>query len=95
MTAAEGRQSLEALRAHVADTPMVGDYAALGTVLDELTEALRGADAVIHLAWLIQPNSHRDLLRRVNVDGTAHVGRAAAEAGRRGISPRRAGRPCP
>uniref|UniRef100_UPI0034D19E52 NAD-dependent epimerase/dehydratase family protein n=1 Tax=Vibrio cholerae TaxID=666 RepID=UPI0034D19E52 len=47
----------------------------------ELTEALRGADAVIHLAWLIQPNSHRDLLRRVNVDGTAHVGRAAAEAG--------------
>ncbi|MEJ6543665.1 NAD-dependent epimerase/dehydratase family protein [Brachybacterium paraconglomeratum] len=47
----------------------------------ELTEALRGADAVIHLAWLIQPNSHRDLLRRVNVEGTAHVGRAAAEAG--------------
>lgn len=41
VTAAEGRQSLEALRAHVADTPMVGDYAALGTVLDELTEALR------------------------------------------------------
>ncbi|MGQ4819876.1 hypothetical protein ACQ1ZK_22870, partial [Enterococcus faecium] len=36
----------------------------------ELTEALRGADAVIHLAWLIQPNSHRDLLRRVNVEGT-------------------------
>ncbi|WP_462417456.1 DUF349 domain-containing protein [Kytococcus sp. Marseille-QA3725] len=41
VTAAEGRQSLEALRTHVDETPMVGDYAALATVLDELTEALR------------------------------------------------------
>lgn len=51
----------------------------------ELTEALRGADAVIHLAWLIQPNSHRDLLRRVNVEGTGRVGRAAAAAGVRAL----------
>ncbi|MCS4593213.1 NAD-dependent epimerase/dehydratase family protein [Brevibacterium sediminis] len=47
----------------------------------DLTEALTGADAVIHLAWLIQPNSDRDLLRRVNVDGTARVAAAAAAAG--------------
>ncbi|WP_166822437.1 NAD-dependent epimerase/dehydratase family protein [Brevibacterium limosum] len=46
-----------------------------------LTEALTGADAVIHLAWLIQPNSDRDLLRRVNVDGTARVAAAVAAAG--------------
>ncbi|WP_051297588.1 NAD-dependent epimerase/dehydratase family protein [Brevibacterium album] len=46
-----------------------------------LREAFAGADAVIHLAWLIQPNDRRDLLRRVNVDGTARVARAAAEAG--------------
>ncbi|WP_432789625.1 NAD-dependent epimerase/dehydratase family protein [Brevibacterium sp. K11IcPPYGO002] len=47
----------------------------------DLTEALTAADAVIHLAWLIQPNSDRDLLRRVNVDGTARVAAAVAAAG--------------
>src|SRR5699024_4241292 len=48
---------------------------------EQLTDALRGADAVIHLAWLIQPNGHRELLRRVNVEGTRHVAQAAVEAG--------------
>ncbi|WP_167198774.1 NAD-dependent epimerase/dehydratase family protein [Brevibacterium pigmentatum] len=52
-----------------------------GTAHRDLTEALTGADAVIHLAWLIQPNSDRDLLRRVNVDGTARVAAAVAAAG--------------
>lgn len=47
----------------------------------ELTEAFAGADAIIHLAWLIQPNQDRDLLRRVNVDGTRHVVEAAVAAG--------------
>lgn len=47
----------------------------------QLTEAFSGADAVIHLAWLIQPNTHRDLLRLVNVEGTRHVCLAAAAAG--------------
>lgn len=47
----------------------------------QLTEAFTGVDAVIHLAWLIQPNSKRDLLRRVNVEGTRHVAQAAAAAG--------------
>lgn len=47
----------------------------------QLTEAFKGADAVIHLAWLIQPNTHRGLLRRVNVEGTRHVSRAVADAG--------------
>ncbi|WP_449278851.1 NAD-dependent epimerase/dehydratase family protein [Leucobacter sp. GX24907] len=46
-----------------------------------LREAFGDAEAVIHLAWLVQPNSQRDLLRRVNVEGTARVARAAAEAG--------------
>ena len=46
-----------------------------------LEAAFAGADAVIHLAWLIQPNSRRNLLRRVNVDGTERVARAAAAAG--------------
>lgn len=47
----------------------------------ELIEALTGYDAVIHLSWLIQPNKERELLRRVNVDGTRHVLEAAAAAG--------------
>lgn len=46
-----------------------------------LAAAFSGVDAVIHLAWLIQPNSQRDLLRRVNVDGTRRVLEAAASAG--------------
>lgn len=50
-------------------------------VIPELADALRGYDVVIHLAWLIQPNSERSLLRRVNVDGTRHVLEAAARAG--------------
>ena len=49
--------------------------------IEQLAGALRGADAVIHLAWLIQPNTHRDLLRRVNVEGTRHVAQAAVAAG--------------
>ncbi|RAV32851.1 NAD-dependent epimerase/dehydratase family protein [Corynebacterium heidelbergense] len=46
-----------------------------------LEQAFSGADAVIHLAWLIQPNRDRDLLRRVNVEGAKTVAQAAAAAG--------------
>jgi len=40
-----------------------------------------GADAVVHLAWLIQPGRDKQQLRAVNVDGSARVFRAAASAG--------------
>jgi UDP-glucose 4-epimerase len=50
-------------------------------LIDDLAEVFSGADAVVHLAWLIQPNRQRALLRRTNVDGTRHVARAAAAAG--------------
>jgi UDP-glucose 4-epimerase len=39
-----------------------------------------GADAVVHLAWLIQPGRDKRRLREVNVDGSARVFRAAASA---------------
>ncbi|MET3952790.1 UDP-glucose 4-epimerase [Arthrobacter sp. UYEF36] len=45
-----------------------------------LEKAFAGADAVVHLAWLIQPNHERELLRRTNVAGTAHVLAAARAA---------------
>ncbi|WP_396134509.1 NAD-dependent epimerase/dehydratase family protein [Cellulomonas sp. ATA003] len=50
-------------------------------VLERLTEAFAGADAVIHLAWLIQPNHDRAALRRTNVDGTRRVIEAVRRAG--------------
>lgn len=46
-----------------------------------LADAFEGADAVIHLAWLIQPSHKRELLRQVNVEGTRYVLDAAAAAG--------------
>jgi UDP-glucose 4-epimerase len=42
---------------------------------------LDGADAVVHLAWLIQPGRDKRRLHEVNVDGSARVFRAAAAAG--------------
>jgi UDP-glucose 4-epimerase len=40
-----------------------------------------GADAVVHLAWQIQPGRDKQQLHEVNVDGSARVFRAAAAAG--------------
>jgi nucleoside-diphosphate-sugar epimerase len=51
------------------------------TARNRLAEALAGADAVVHLAWLLQPNHNEPFMRRVNVDGTANVLAAAADAG--------------
>ena len=46
-----------------------------------LTEFLTDADAVVHLAWALQPGRQPERLRRVNVDGTQRVLDAAASAG--------------
>src|SRR3954462_4983087 len=40
-----------------------------------------GVDAVVHLAWALQPGRRPDDLHRVNVEGTRRVVRAAAAAG--------------
>src|SRR5215218_9591617 len=45
-----------------------------------LRPLLDGADAVVHLAWLIQPGRDKATLRAANVDGSARVFRAAAAA---------------
>ncbi len=47
----------------------------------DLVRLFRGAGAVVHLAWLIRPSRDRNLLWRVNVEGSTRVFRAAAEAG--------------
>jgi UDP-glucose 4-epimerase len=46
----------------------------------ELTQHFDGADAVIHLAWLIQPGRDESTTRNVNVNGSARVFAAAAQA---------------
>jgi len=57
------------------------DDAAEEAIIERLVAAFDGVDAVVHLAWLIQPNHERDLLRRTNVEGTARVARAVVRAG--------------
>jgi UDP-glucose 4-epimerase len=47
----------------------------------ELAERFAGADAVVHLAWLIQPGRDPETLHAVNVEGSRRVFRAAVEAG--------------
>jgi nucleoside-diphosphate-sugar epimerase len=48
---------------------------------DPLEGAFEGADAVIHLAWAIQPSRDLRTLRATNVDGSLRVFRAALAAG--------------
>jgi nucleoside-diphosphate-sugar epimerase len=48
---------------------------------DDLAPSMQGADAVVHLAWLIQPSRDEAKLRATNVDGSARVFEAAARAG--------------
>src|SRR5947209_8916832 len=56
-------------------------FAALDVVRDEIAPKIRGCDAVIHLAWLIQPGRTESITRAVNVEGSERVFRGVAEAG--------------
>ena len=47
----------------------------------DLVPVFRGADVVVHLAWLLQPAHDPDEMRRVNVQGSRAVFDAVAEAG--------------
>ncbi|MBX9245746.1 NAD-dependent epimerase/dehydratase family protein [Actinotalea ferrariae] len=60
------------------------DLAAAGPdepVVAALADAFAGADAVVHLAWAMQPSHDRALLRATNVTGAARVIEAVARAG--------------
>ena len=76
-------ESILAARAPSSDGAQVRQDGVRGSStsrVDDLVPHFRGADCVIHLAWLIQPSRDLDLLRRVNVDGSSRVFAAAAEA---------------
>src|SRR5829696_4111500 len=65
------------------------EWAVADVVDDDLVPHFRGADAVVLLAWIIQPS--RDLTKQwmVNVEGSMRVARAAKEAGAPGPKDRR------
>jgi nucleoside-diphosphate-sugar epimerase len=46
----------------------------------DLTSIFRGADCVVHLAWMIQPSRDQSVLEAVNVEGSSRVFQAAAAA---------------
>src|SRR3712207_6201141 len=57
------------------------DWAAADIATDDLVPLLRGTDAVVHLAWQIQPSRDRERLWKTNVLGSARLFRAVGEAG--------------
>jgi UDP-glucose 4-epimerase len=57
------------------------DWHAADIAGTDLRPALRGADVVIHLAWLIQPARDQATVQAVNVNGTARLLEATAAEG--------------
>ncbi len=47
----------------------------------DLVPLFRGADAVVHLAWLIQPGRDESITGAVNVDGSRRLFKAVVDAG--------------
>src|SRR5918911_5288525 len=78
----ESVESVLGLARRLPNLPMSKvEWAAADVVDDDLVPHLRGADAVVLLAWIIQPS--RDLTKQwmVNVEGSTRVAKASAEAG--------------
>jgi UDP-glucose 4-epimerase len=69
-----------ARRAPAEPGPPKVEYRPADIVRDSLDDLFEGADAVIHLAWLIQPSRDQALLRAVNVEGSRRVFAAAGRA---------------
>ncbi len=69
-----GRQPYAGVDWHCLDVGLAADRS-------KLEQALAGVDAVVHLAWQIQPNRDLEQLYRTNVTGTRNVLAAAKAAG--------------
>ena len=62
----------------IPDRPMPKTrWVSADVVTDDLRRLVRGADAVVHLAWLIQPSRDLATVHAVNVDGSRRVFEAA------------------
>jgi UDP-glucose 4-epimerase len=60
-------------------------WATADVAADDLAGPVRGADVVVHLAWLIQPSHDPFAMWRTNVVGTERVLAAASQAGVRAV----------
>jgi UDP-glucose 4-epimerase len=56
-------------------------WAQADVVNADLVELFRGADVVIHLAWLIQPSRDEETVAAVNLEGSSRVFEAVVTAG--------------
>lgn len=68
-----------ARRLPACDVPKT-DWATADVAVDDLAGLLRGAGAVVHLAWAIQPSRDESALWRTNVKGSTRVFKAVGEA---------------
>lgn len=55
------------------------EWRTVDVATDELAPHFAGADAVVHLAWAIQPSHDLDALWRINVHGSGRVFQAVAD----------------
>jgi UDP-glucose 4-epimerase len=82
LTQDAGVEDIVGVARRAPSAPMPGvRWETADVVSDDLVALMRGAVAVVHLAWLIQPSRDRAATRAVNVGGSARVLRATAEAG--------------
>ena len=66
--------SVVGLARRLPDTPDPRvEWHAVDVAEGDLRPLLRGADAVVHLAWLLMPAHDPDEMRRVNVQGSRRV----------------------
>ena len=57
------------------------EWAHADIATSDLARRFRGADCVVHLAWVIQPSHDQERMWRTNVEGSARLFRAVKEAG--------------
>lgn len=63
-----------------ADGMLGAQWRAADVATDDLVPVFRGADAVVHLAWILQPSRHPETTQAVNVVGSSRVMGAVAAA---------------
>lgn len=66
-------------RRHATAVPAGARMVAADVATADLRPIVAGADAVVHLAWLVQPSRSLDIQWAVNVDGTARLLAAVAD----------------
>jgi nucleoside-diphosphate-sugar epimerase len=82
LAADEKVDSIVGVARRIPDAPRGGvSWHSADVASSPLEPVFDGADAVIHLAWAIQPSRDEDALEAINVDGSRRVFDAAAEVG--------------